>query len=863
MSSGNQKLRLTDSEGLWDPMRTEPTNPAVEGPSQITEGLQSQETPPRLQPFRPMVDSQFRGIPIQNTPGRLRSEEARSDLASYGSLDGNRQSSVPSRFDHTPRNSSPNRLYSPHRPEAIVPSQPIHHIPHTLPRPHQSHRFVLETPIEPLSRPTYRGRDRSFSSSLRRSSSPGRHVHYEVPPPFTQSGQPHPYAIPTHSTSAYPFPVAMQPARIPEPPYVAVNPFRLDPWEPVPLLTLPISSGHRRHRRPGQRRRLRNLLILIFVRIPLQIYLHILLRLPLLYFSRVSRLFEDASLSILDIRRMVVANAHQWKDGTPGSLMTMWLPEEATVSPNLHNFRHSWEGFIDSLMREWKTQNVVSALMLSAILTVLQIDGAASDPITRTTALLSLISALMSLLFGSMYIMRFGGMRKMYKAASWAEEAQKGSTSILWNVWILLAIPTIWLVWSIVLFVTCIMAFTWRTGATGDTVHAALSHNTAQGLRIGVSAVLAVALIYFLLVVKTFRKYGDAMDRRWRQKVIGWTQEGHYAQIGMHPGAWVPDPPPNPHSHAHRPHSRAGSFNTPSTPRGSRSNLATERRRGRSESRRGLSFIPPVNSDPPISFNRPADLVADLGMGTFPAAKIMDLRYQSSRTYPLPTILQNRDILLEDWTRFTGNLEDIWDGKRKEISPFPLELEPGLPVTGTRESGAAGLINLWNTKFFHPRFAEAVLCREEPRVGVPGYSVYLIPRSPNLNSSAHAMPSPDDYNLKSITVFRLVDDPNGRQWSNQVKVVAHLHDGGGHGEKMEAEVETLGPSWKTVLPLTASQVSSPSQKIPSSGSSLHLSIPLPPSPAPDAPSSPAPNTESPFPVRPHDSAEPHTLPNYT
>lgn len=52
---------------------------------------------------------------------------------------------------------------------------------------------------------------------------------------------------------------------------------------------------------------------------------------------------------------------------------------------------------------------------------MLQIDAAASDPIARTTALLSLISALMSLLFGSIYIIRFGTMRKMYKAASWAD----------------------------------------------------------------------------------------------------------------------------------------------------------------------------------------------------------------------------------------------------------------------------------------------------------------------------------------------------------------------------------------------------------------------------------------------------------
>ena len=55
-----------------------------------------------------------------------------------------------------------------------------------------------------------------------------------------------------------------------------------------------------------------------------------------------------------------------------------------------------------------------------AILTILQISGAANDPVTRYTALFSLMCALMSLLFGCIYIIRFGSMRKTYKAAEWA-----------------------------------------------------------------------------------------------------------------------------------------------------------------------------------------------------------------------------------------------------------------------------------------------------------------------------------------------------------------------------------------------------------------------------------------------------------
>ena len=50
-----------------------------------------------------------------------------------------------------------------------------------------------------------------------------------------------------------------------------------------------------------------------------------------------------------------------------------------------------------------------------------QIPDAASDPLIRTAALYSLISALMSLSYGITYIVIFGNMRSMYRASRWAE----------------------------------------------------------------------------------------------------------------------------------------------------------------------------------------------------------------------------------------------------------------------------------------------------------------------------------------------------------------------------------------------------------------------------------------------------------
>jgi hypothetical protein len=62
-----------------------------------------------------------------------------------------------------------------------------------------------------------------------------------------------------------------------------------------------------------------------------------------------------------------------------------------------------------------------SLLLCSTILNIFQITEALDDPVTRTAALLSLICALMSLIYGCMYIVRFGMMRNMFHASRWAE----------------------------------------------------------------------------------------------------------------------------------------------------------------------------------------------------------------------------------------------------------------------------------------------------------------------------------------------------------------------------------------------------------------------------------------------------------
>ena len=86
------------------------------------------------------------------------------------------------------------------------------------------------------------------------------------------------------------------------------------------------------------------------------------------------------------------------------------------------------------------------------------------------------------------------------------QEAQKTETAIFWNVWVLLALPGIWRAWSVLAFIVAIMSFVWRTGASGET-YASLSSHAELGPRIGITCQVVLGLVYFVLVIRTFRTY--------------------------------------------------------------------------------------------------------------------------------------------------------------------------------------------------------------------------------------------------------------------------------------------------------------------------------------------------------------------
>jgi len=97
--------------------------------------------------------------------------------------------------------------------------------------------------------------------------------------------------------------------------------------------------------------------------IPRQLYLYFLLRLPYMYFSRVTRIFEEAEMSMPQIKQGILDAAIQLKEPVKDVVDARKL--EPVESIQYSKLQNTWQSFIDSLMREWKTLNIISVLLLS------------------------------------------------------------------------------------------------------------------------------------------------------------------------------------------------------------------------------------------------------------------------------------------------------------------------------------------------------------------------------------------------------------------------------------------------------------------------------------------------------------------
>jgi hypothetical protein len=113
---------------------------------------------------------------------------------------------------------------------------------------------------------------------------------------------------------------------------------------------------------------------------PKEVYWAILLRIPPLYHSRVQRLLRDVNMGRDDIEAMVMEAMEMEQGLGLGESDKMFMLEQGMLSRELVdaqktgmpppplayiNLRDSWKTFLDSLIREWKTLNMISVLLLS------------------------------------------------------------------------------------------------------------------------------------------------------------------------------------------------------------------------------------------------------------------------------------------------------------------------------------------------------------------------------------------------------------------------------------------------------------------------------------------------------------------
>ncbi|KZV69163.1 hypothetical protein PENSPDRAFT_735559 [Peniophora sp. CONT] len=256
---------------------------------------------------------------------------------------------------------------------------------------------------------------------------------------------------------------------------------------------------------------------------PWDIYRLFLLCLPDLYESRVRNhgILEVAQSNDAAITVVYGAGVYIPSPNPSAAPPPFTSNNISPESKDLVAFRDAWGQFISTLLEEWKVLNVVSALLSASVLALLALDGALDDPITRTAGTISLVCALWSIVYSSVYIVRFSQMtNRLRRAAGWAEAA-RSSTSKVWSVWVLLAMPVFWLMWSLISFMIAIMSFVWRTHSVASPELRMTSVKEAVATRIAISCVVGLGSIYLLAVLEAFRHYGSEMDQKWLKKAAG------------------------------------------------------------------------------------------------------------------------------------------------------------------------------------------------------------------------------------------------------------------------------------------------------------------------------------------------------
>jgi len=101
-----------------------------------------------------------------------------------------------------------------------------------------------------------------------------------------------------------------------------------------------------------------------------QIYMQLLLRLPSHYFDRVDRLSRDANMALKEILDLAVESNMKCGDDFQTQILDLGQHSSSTIvdpdslPPAYRQLTVRWSCFIDDLLEEWRTLNIVSALLV-------------------------------------------------------------------------------------------------------------------------------------------------------------------------------------------------------------------------------------------------------------------------------------------------------------------------------------------------------------------------------------------------------------------------------------------------------------------------------------------------------------------
>ena len=81
------------------------------------------------------------------------------------------------------------------------------------------------------------------------------------------------------------------------------------------------------------------------------------------------------------------------------------------------------------------------------------------------------------------------------------------TTSAVWNVWVLLATPAIWLAYSMIFFCATILTFVWTSGT--ESMPKAPTAKMSIAPRVIVTIVFVLGVVVFAAIIRSFRSWTD------------------------------------------------------------------------------------------------------------------------------------------------------------------------------------------------------------------------------------------------------------------------------------------------------------------------------------------------------------------